>query len=61
MSAKKTTVKPAVKEWPPKTIYLTTGDDEAKVYGEKDELTWCQHQITVNDVEYVRVSKRKKK
>lgn len=29
-------VKPIVKEWPSKTIYLTTGDDDAKVYGEKD-------------------------
>lgn len=38
----------------PKRIYLTTGDDGAKVTGDAAEVTWCQDRITEHDVEYVR-------
>lgn len=43
--------------WPPKYIYLTAGDEEAKVTDHKDEITWCKDKITEQDIKYVRADK----
>ena len=40
--------------WPPKVIYLTTEDDDMKVTGDKEELTWCEDRISTHDIQYVR-------
>lgn len=38
----------------PFRIYLTNGDDSAKVFGDPDEITWSADKISDSDVAYIR-------